>query len=99
MAVNLADLVDRLTGIILEGFVNTAEKHDFDEAKREVKFFLEGNISKLIDWAEANPGKRPPIYYYDGKVAWLNRRQLRTLQRAKVKGRVERASFARSRTR
>lgn len=82
MSISL-DLINTMTGIILDGFVNTANKSDFDEAKGKVREFLMDNMARLALFAERNPGKRPPVYFNEenGEVIWLRRGQARKLKR------------------
>lgn len=92
MSISL-DLINTMTGIILDGYVNTANKSDFDEAKGKVREFLMGNMTRLAQWAKQRPGVRPPVYFNDqtGDVIWLTRAQSRRLKRRLVKASRARA--------
>jgi hypothetical protein len=83
----LASLIDHMTGLILQGYVNTAGKADFKQAQENVKLFLFENYGRLERWVKQCPGKRPPVYFNSdtGDVLWLTRSQHRKLQRIKAK--------------
>lgn len=83
----IAMLIDKMTSVILAGQLRTGAFADHENAKNSVKEFLNNHIDKLIQFAEDNPGKRPPIYYHSdtGRVAWLNRKQERGLKRMMAK--------------
>ncbi len=79
----LAELIDKMTGVILAGYLRTGAKADHDLAKSNVRDFLFSHYGKLEQYVRQNPGKRPPIYFISdtGAVVWLNRKQERNLKR------------------
>lgn len=82
-----ADLIDKMTGIILDGFVNTGHKAQHENARENVRLFLNENIERLAAWVQRNPGRRPPIYCNEitGEVTWLTRTQNRRMNRKMAK--------------
>lgn len=88
----LYSLIEQMTGVIMDGYVNVAGKADHKEAREKVKEFLIKNYNRLLNWAQDNPGIRPPVYFNSdtGEVLWLTRKQNRKWQRIKAKA-VQRA--------
>lgn len=85
---SIAGLIEKMTGVIMDGYASTMDKAGFEEAKVEVVAFLHAHLNKLVAWAEQNPGKRPPIYFLEhGRVVWLSRKQVRQMNMKKAKNR------------
>jgi hypothetical protein len=79
----IANLIETMTGAIVDGYVNTGNKADHLQAQENVRTFLYENIGRLELWAKTHPGRRPPVYFNSetGGVVWLSRSQNRKLQR------------------
>lgn len=83
----VAGWLDKLTAAILDGYVNTANKGDHEEAQEKVKSFLLANIGRLEHWVKIHPGRRPPVVFnhQTGEVIWLRREQKRKMERRLAK--------------